>query len=108
MRLKRIIAGAIAGAVMAAAMITAVGAEAATVVGTLSPEEEATLVVVTEIPLDEATSEATAESVADGGEDIIVEPSGDGKEADTGSEGAAVLFGVAIIATGAVAVSRKK
>jgi len=33
---------------------------------------------------------------------------GDGKEADTGAEGVAVLFGVAIIATGAVVLSRKK
>jgi len=32
---------------------------------------------------------------------------GDGKEADTGAEGVAVLFGVAIIATGAIVLSKK-
>jgi|GEM_PF-3977181 len=33
---------------------------------------------------------------------------GDGKEADTGAEGVAVLFGVAIIAAGAVVMSKKR
>jgi len=33
---------------------------------------------------------------------------GDGKEADTGAEGVAVLFGIAVIATGAAVLSKKK